>query len=77
MPSVGRTVKLRDDIGFANDLRNLDRLRTALRTSRKLDRNAVARVVVQLDAFTEGLIELHRELTEPPQALRAGKRSSP
>lgn len=57
--ATGRRVKPRNDIGFANDLRNLDRLRTALRLTKGLDPTDVRETIECIDLLQDKLSKYH------------------
>jgi hypothetical protein len=57
MSAQGRPVKRNK--GFANDIQTFTRLRAALKTDRRLDKNLVARAVKGIDEVIDALAELH------------------
>lgn len=57
MSSAGRPVRLRDK-GHGNDINALNRLRTALRINRKLDREKAQRAIVAVDSLIDALAAL-------------------
>lgn len=57
----GRAVKKRVK-GFDADVTTLSRIRTALKTDTRLDRNKVAMAIRTIDQLEDQLIELTRDL---------------
>lgn len=64
--SAGRPVRKRVT-GFANDIHALNRLRTALKITPNLDKNAVALAIQDLDSLVDKLSALHLEVEKHRQ----------
>jgi hypothetical protein len=70
MAGQGRPVKRNK--GFGTDIMTFTRLRAALKTDSRLDKNLVARAVKAIDEIIDVLAELHKPfLTAESQSARS------